>query len=439
MLNSLFRFEQRTVTYQKLWESGGPMASATRSGTVVTQESSLRVNAVFAAVNLISDSVSMLPRGTYTDRNGDRVPAARPRWVNQPDVDGSTWQTFIQKWLTSKMLSHGACIRILRSDVGDIVGLAVLDPKRVEPRRNADGPVTYAVDGGAYTLTADEMIYDTELMMPGAVKGTSRVDELRETLGLAKALEEFSATFFGSGTSMAGVIEYPGELTTEQAGRLQDSVEKGHKGYRKAHRPGVLSGGAKWVKTSVDPDEAQMLGSREFALEEVCRAFKIPPAMLQSQKPGSVAYASREQDALQFVTLTLLPYITALEAHLSRLLPPGIFLRLNVDGLLRASLTDRYTAYSVGTQAGFLSVNDVRRSEDLPAVDGGDANRVTLANVDLHAAGATEKQMKVAMAVQLINAGFSPEAALAAVELPSIAHTGLPSVQLQQDPGLAGA
>jgi HK97 family phage portal protein len=443
MLNSLFRpAETRSVTFQKLWATGQDyLGPATASGTIVTQDTATRVNAVFGAVNLIADSVAMLPRGCYTSVNGDRVPAPRPIWVNRPDVDGRTWQTFIQQWLASKLLSHAACVRIVRDTTGAVLGLAVLDPKRVEPRRDPverGGRIYYDVDG-QYRVESEDMIYDAELMRPGAIKGTSRVDELRETFGLASALEAFASTFFGSGSTMSGIVEVPGDVTKEQAESIQDGVEAKHRGYRKAHRPGILSGGAKWVKTSVDPDEAQMLGSREMSVEDVCRAFKIPLAMLQSSKPGSQAYASREQDAIQFTQLTLMPYITAIESHLSRLLPPGTYLRINVDGMLRAILTERFSAYSVGSQAGFLSINDIRRLEDMPAVDGGDVYRVPLANVNLDAADLTEQQMKVAQAVQLVNVGFDPEAALAAVGLPSISHTGLPSVQLQADPALAGA
>jgi HK97 family phage portal protein len=331
----------------------------------------------------------------------------------------------------SKLVSHAACIRILRNDGGDIVGFSALDPQRVEPKRNAAGQVFYVVDNGAYTVNAPDMIYDAELIRPGSIKGSGRVDEMRETFGLTKALTDWSATFFGNGSSADGIIEVPGDMTKEQAQGLQDAWESGHRGLRKAHRPGILSGGAKWQQTSVDPDKAQALQAREFAVEEVARIFRIPPAMLQSTKPGTMSYASREQDAIQFVTFTLLPYLTAIEAHLSRLLPGDVFVKFNVDGLLRASLQDRYAAYSQGIQAGFLSINDIHRLEDMRPVDGGDVYRVPLANVNLSAANVVEQDLLVGMATKLINVGFAPEQVMSALGLPVVPHTGLPSVQLQ--------
>ncbi len=87
--------------------------------------------------------------------------------------------------------------------------------------------------------------------------------------------------------------------------------------------------------------------------------------------------------------------------------------------------------YSIGSQAGFLSVNDIRGFEDLLPVEGGDVYRVPLANVDLGAASLVETDKRVTMAQKLILAGFNPAAVLAALDLPAIAHTGVPSTQLQ--------
>jgi len=424
--------ESRAVTAGSLFASGVDIPRRTLSGVTITEDNSLRIAATYAAVRLIADSVSMLPMDTYVRNNGERRPyRPKPTWVDSPDVDGRPRQAFIQQWLISKLISHAACVRIVRDSAGEAIGMSVLDPTRVEPKRNGAGQVYYVVDNGAFTVNAEDMIYDAELIKPGSLKGSSRVDEMRETLGLTKALTDWSASFFGNGSHAAGIIEVPGEMSPEQASGLQDAWEAGHKGLRKAHRPGILSGGAKWQQTSVDPDKAQAIQAREFALEEIARIFRIPPAMLQSTKPGTMAYASREQDALQFVTFTLLPYITALESHLSRLLPGTVFVKFNVDGLLRASLTERYAAYSQGIQAGFLSINEIHRLEDLRPVDGGDVYRVPLSHVDLAAANVVEMDQRVSMATKLINVGFDPESTLSALGLPSVSHTGLPSVQLQ--------
>jgi len=276
------------------------------------------------------------------------------------------------------------------------------------------------------------MIHITELKLPGQLRGVSRIEQVRESLGLSAALQEFSARFFGQGSITSGLIEFPGNLTEEQAKSLVDSYEQAHRGLRRSHRPGVLSGGAKFQKTGVDPNEAQMLESREFSVEEIARVFRVPLHMIQVAKPGAMSYASVEQNAIQFVTYTLRPYIEKIEIAYSRLLPEGAFIKFNVDGLLRGDIQTRYAAFSTGLQSGFLSINDVRRLEDLRPAEGGDVYRVPLANVDLPAANLVELSKRAEIAQRLVFSGYNPAEVLAAVGLPAIEHTGLPSTQLQQ-------
>lgn len=436
MLNNLFSVpERRAITFQKLFEIGSDLPAGTRAGVNITPENSLKIGPVYAAIRLISDSISTLPIDVFYREDGARRPyRPKPIWVDQPEPDMSQQRSdHYQALLVSLLVDGNSFSRVIRNGNGDVVALSILDPRRVEVRRNRDtGRVEFVIDQGKRVLPEEEIVHITELRQPGALRGTSRIKELRETLGLTKALEEFAAGFFGSGSTTSGVIEVPYELTAEQAQTLQDSWEKGHKGWRKAHRPGILSAGAKYTQTSVDPHDAQALESREFAVEEVARIFRIPVHMLQSTRSGAMSYASVEESSRQFVTYTLLPYIAKIEGAYSRLLPGEAFLRINVDGLLRASLQDRFSAYSVATQAGFLSINDIHRLEDLPPVpNGGDEYRVPLANVNLGAANVVELEKRVNMAAKLVQVGYEPAAAASAVGLAPIDHTGLPTVQLQ--------
>jgi phage portal protein BeeE len=228
-----------------------------------------------------------------------------------------------------------------------------------------------------------------------------------------------------------GIIEFPGNLTREQATNLRDNFDISHKGYRKAHKTGVLSGGAKYTKTGTAPDEAQMLESRKLAIEEIARMFRVPPHMIAITTPGAMSYASLEQNNINFVVHTLRPYLEKIEQAYTRLLPSEAFIKFNVDGLLRGDYTTRIQGYSIGLQAGFYSVNDVRRFEDLRPVEDGDQFRVPLANINITDSQVIEQAKKVEMAQRLVFAGYDPAQVLSALELPAIAHTGLPSTQLQ--------
>jgi HK97 family phage portal protein len=434
MLNRLLQPDaSRTVTAASLFQSGGETPNRTLSGVSVTPENSLTIGAVYASVRLISDVISTLPVDAYVSNGGQREAFPMPRWLVDPEPDMSvTRADHFQMVLVSLLIDGNAFVRKLRNpNTSEVVSLSVIAPHRVDIVRNDAGVIEYRIDHGKRVVSDMDMIHITELRKPGMLRGVSRIDTLKQTLGLSKALEDFSAQFFGTGSTVSGIIETPHEMTQDQAIELKNNWEREHKGLRKAYRPGILTGGAKFVKTTVDPDEAQMLGSREFSVEEIARIFRIPPHLLQSTKPGSMSYASVEENSKQFVTYTLLPYISKIEQAYSPMLSGGAFMRFNVDGLLRANLTERFAAYSSATQAGFLSINDIHALEDMTPVDGGDVYRVPLANVDLGAASITELDKRVGMVMRLIQVGFDPESAAAAVGLPPIAHTGLPTVQLQ--------
>jgi HK97 family phage portal protein len=424
--------QERNLSYQQIWGAGGDWVSGnmTWSGADVSQRSSIQISAVFACVRLLADTVSTLPADTYLRVGDERRPYPAPVWVTEPDSD-MTRQDFLQQIVVSLMLDGNAFVQVLRSGSG-VAALVVLDPTRIEIRRNAESRrLEYVVDQGKRVLPSEDVLHITDLRRPGDLRGVSRVTELRQTLGLARALDEFAARFFGNGSTTTGIIEYPGNLNEEQARDLVDGFEAGHKGLRRAHRPGVLSGGARFQKTGVDPEAAQMLGSRQMSVEEIARIFGVPPHMIGLTTPGAMSYASVEQNAIQFVTHTLRPLVTKIESALTRLLPGDAFLRFNMDGLLRGDSISRAQYHSTALQAGWETVNDVRRIEDLPPVDGGDQIRVSLANIEVNAASLVEMDKRVVMAQRLVTSGFDPASVLSALGLPEITHTGLPSVQLQ--------
>jgi HK97 family phage portal protein len=350
--------------------------------------------------------------------------------VNQPDIDRSVAPSdFWQSLLMSVLLAGNAYVRVIRVD-GEVAGFRVLDPTRTMPRLDSRGFIEFVFDQ-TQVIPADDMVHVTDIRRPGAIEGMSRIEELKDVLGISRALDEFAARYFGSGTLSSGIINVPGDLTEEQASRLKAQFEKNSRGLGNAHRPNVLTGGAKFEKMSADAADAQLVEQREFAVREIARIFKLQPIMLGITDAGGMSQASVEQQHIQFSTITLKPWVHKLEEAFSRLLPDRAFLRFNMDGLLRGDLQSRYTAYSIGMQSGFLSPNDVRRREDLPMVEGGDVWRVPLANINLEAANLVETDRRVSMAVRLINVGFDPGDVLDALNLPEIPHSGLPSVQLQ--------
>ena len=428
---------KRAISYQSIWGSGGDFdTQGSLSATSVTSDSAFQVNAIYGAISLISDSISTLPVDTYIRRDGSRFAfRPRPAWVQRPDVD-TTKEAFWGGIIVSLLLDGNAFIRVYSNAAGEIVNLNVLNPHNVKIKRNGLGRVMFEVDGEAEMLSSEEVIFIPDVVRPGHIRGVSRVDALKENWGLAIALQNYAAKFFGSGTQTSGIIEVDGNLTAEQAKNIQEGFDARHKGWGRAHKTGIISGGAKYVPTSVENDKAQFLDSRRLAVEDVARAFNIPSNFLNL--PGTNTYSSVEQNSLNLVKFCIRPIIQKLESAFTPLLSrvaggENAFLKFNLDGLLRADINTRMSAYSTGLQSGFLTINDVRNLEDLRPVrdPSADSVRVPLANVNISAADLTAMDQRVSMAQKLIISGFDPEEVLKSMGLPAISHTGLPSTQLQ--------
>lgn len=427
MLGNLF--EQRAISFQTVWGAGGDFNIESNAGVSVNGKTAFEIVAFFSAVSLISDTISSLPCDAFQRVDGERRPVRpRPAWIDQPDVDTSR-QAHYGAVVTSLLVYGNSYTRVFRDRNGEVVNLVVLDPNTVEVKRNSIGRKTFIVQGESKPLTSDEVIHIIDLAEPGSLVGISRVTKLKDALGVATALQAYAARFFGQGSTTQGIIEFPGALTAEQAKNLVEGFDSRHRGWRKGHKTGVLSGGAKYVSTSVTNDQAQFLDSRRFAVEEMARAFNIPLHMMGI--PGTASYSSVEQNNLQFISHTLRPILEKIEWSYSKLLPNQQFIKFNFNALLRGDLQSRATSYSIMTQAGIMSVNDARRLEDFAPVDNGDQHRVPLANVDLDSTQVIEDEKRVKMAQMLVQVGYAPADVLAALGLPAIAHTGVPSTQLQ--------
>ena len=434
MLRNLGGGENRAISFQTIWGSGDLTSFETQAGSFIDYTTVMGINSVWACVSLIADTISALPVDTYIRRDGVAYPyRPRPAWVARPDaMINST--SFWQQTMISLLLDGNAFIRMFRDPVtGQLLSMMVLNPMKVTVSRKANGTKRYTYTGeDGKELASDDMLHITgSILMPGEIRGKSTIDTLKENLGLSMSLESFAARFFGQGTQVGGVIEYPGALTAEQAENLAKSFDRMHKGYRKAHKTGILSGGATFKPTQVANDQAQMLDSRRLAVEDVARIFRVPSFMIGLNERGSQSYGSNEQNAISFVTHTLRPWIAKLEDAFSQLLPDNAYLAFSTDDLLRGDYGTRIEGYSKLLQNGVMSVNEVRRKEDMRPLDGGDDLRVPLTNVNINAASLVEDENKVGMAQKLIAMGFIPEQVLEVLGLPKIGHTGLPTVQLQ--------
>jgi HK97 family phage portal protein len=428
VLSNLF---ERRGSFQQLFGSGMLFDRPSASGMTVTEDTSLRLSAVYACVRLISDTISTLPYDQYVRRDGQRFPY-RPKdsWVDRPSTEMPR-TTFWKQIIISLLLDGNAFVLVTRSG-NEIVDLTPLNPKQVRVERQ-DGRKVFIINN-TQTVGTDQMLHLTEMLMPGELRGVSRIMQAKEALGLGLALEEYAAQFFGNGAYAGGVLEFPDKLSPEQRKEIRDTWNAVHQGPRRAHRVGMLWGGGKFNPLTVDPTASQLVDQRKFAVEEIARIFRVPPFMLGVSENAAMAFASIEQQQLFFRQHTIQPYVEMLEDHFQMLLEnPATFIKFNMSSIVRADLSSRYSAYNVALLAGFMSVNDVRRLEDLGPVEDGDQYRVPLQNIPLTDAGLISMQQKARVAQALTISGYTADSVAELLDL-DVESFGLPSVQVQAPP-----
>lgn len=391
----------------------------------ISQATATRLTTVLACERIIADAIAGLPAQPFIRRNGSREPywSGVGPWLDFPH--GQTrdpnyaWPTYIAELVTS-VLSDGNGFVFVLPDTAAATELHVLDPKRVTVRIAPDGSKAYDVfmpDGSMEVLTGERILHIARPpIMPGTLRGVSPIDEARQALTAAYDAETYAAAYYRGGGVPSGVIEYPGEMTQERADDFKSRWNARHAGADKVS-VAVLSGGMSFKAIPITFEQAQWIESRQFSVEDTARLFGVPLHMLQVSTPGAMSYASVEQNAIGFVTNTLLPIVRLIETAHDRLLPgDATFLRLNLSGLLRGDAASRAAYYQALFAAGALSPNDIRRLEDQPPIAGGDTYYVPL---NLTASTVAESNAKAAAAKALGDAGWSPEEAASIVGLPA--------------------
>ena len=373
----------------------------TTSGKAVNERTAMQTSAVYACVRILAESVAGLPLHVYerTANGSKSTKPSHPLYRLLHDEPNREMTSFVfRETLMSHLLLWGnAYAQIIRDGRGFPIALYPLLPDRMAVDRNESGELvyTYQSDKGQVKLRRENVLHIPGLGFDGLI-GYSPIAMAKNAVGLALATEDYGATFFANGANPGGVLEHPGVIKPEQADRLRESWQSQFGGAN-AHKVAVLEEGLKFHQMSIPPEQAQFLETRKFQINEIARIFRVPPHMVGDLEKSS--FSNIEQQSLEFVKYTLDTWVVRWEQSLQQalILPSEkatIFIKFNLDGLLRGDYQSRMQGYSTGIQNGFMSVNDVRGLEDmnlLTAEEGGDLHFVNGNMVKLADVGAAYK------------------------------------------------
>ncbi|UIL54727.1 phage portal protein (plasmid) [Pantoea agglomerans] len=369
------------LTTGTFWQEWMGMSS---SGKVVSADKAIHLSAVWACVRLLSESVSTLPLKIYERQaDGSRKPATgHPAYqvlCRRPNLE-MTPSRFMLMLVASICLRGNAFVE--KKMIGNrLVSLVPLLPQNMVVKRLDNGNLEYTYTDAQTkrVIPAKNIMHIRGFGLDG-VCGMMPMMVGRDVIGSAMAVEESAAKIFENGLQSSGFLSADGALNDEQRERLRGYMAK-FIGSRNAGKIMVLEGGLKYQNVTMNPEAAQMLESRSFSIEEICRWFRVPPFMVGHSDKQSSWASSVEGMNLQFLTNTLRPLLVNIEQEISRCLLDGdedLFAEFSVEGLLRADSAGRAAYYTTALQNGWMSRNDVRRLENMPPIEGGEIYTVQL-------------------------------------------------------------
>ena len=378
----------------------------TTAGKPVNEHTAMQMTAVYSCVRILSEAVASLPLLVYryNDSGGKEKNLQHPLYKLLHDEPNPEMTSFaFRETLMSHLLLWGnAYAQIIRNARGEVLALYPLIPNKMTVDRDTNGRLFYLYQRSTEdvpTLGNDSQVYlapSEVLHIPGlgfdGLVGYSPIAMAKNAVGLAIATEEYGAKFFANGAAPGGVLEHPGTIKDPQ--KVKESWNAAYQGSSNAHRVAVLEEGMKYQAIGISPEQAQFLETRKFQIDEIARIFRIPPHMLADLEKSS--FSNIEQQSLEFVKYTLDPWVVRWEQSMYRALlsdseKPTVFIKFNVDGLLRGDYQSRMNGYATARQNGWMSANDIRELENLdriPAELGGDLYLINGAMTKLQDAGA---------------------------------------------------
>lgn len=359
----------------------------TKAGPQVSEYTALHLPVVYACVNRISNPVARFPakilrpaKGGASEEVTDHPLSIRLGVRPNEFMSSRTLRKTVQG---HALLWGNGYVEIERNGRGQAVGLWPLLPWNTHPRRENDRLIyETTIAGQSHRIDYNDVLHIMDISQDGYV-GQSPISLARQALGLALAMEEFGAKFFANDAKSGGFLTHPGNLGGDAQERLKAQVTQ-KSGLENAHRVKILEEGMKFISTTIPPEDAQFLGSREMQIAEIARLYDVPLVLLQSHDKTTSWGTGIEQLMIGFVRQTIEPWVHSWEQELNWKLfteeerKRGYYVKFNMNALLRGDSAARAAFYREMFGLAGITANQICALEDMdPIGPDGDARFVS--------------------------------------------------------------
>lgn len=376
-------FERRSAPTSWDLLAGRVIDTESDAGVPVSAHLAENLSAVFACVQIISETIATLPLVVYRREGDGKVVASDHPVARLFSREPNALQTpveFIETMTAHVLLRGNSYAEIVWDARGAPVELIPLHPDTVSvlriPRTRRFVYDVSNPDGGTRRLLADQVLHLKDRSDDGAI-GKSRLARARETFSTAAATERFAAATYRNGAKMSGILSHPDQIGDDASENIRKSFTDKYAGSGKAGSIAVLEEGLKWQSISVSPEDAQMLESRRFGVESIARMYRVPPPVLGDLSNGS--YSNVTELGRWFYQHTMMPWLTKWERTIERALfseegRRSHEVEFDADMLVRGDMLQRFQAYRIGREMGLYSANEIRKFESLNPRDDSEAD-----------------------------------------------------------------
>jgi HK97 family phage portal protein len=357
----------------------------------LTAENASTITAIHACWALISGAIAALPVGIY-----QRQPDGEREELHNEDLWWLLNEEFNPRWSAAKgweflvcsQLAHGDFFAIIERSGSRVIGLRPVHPQRMEVATSADGRrliyrVTFDLNDGSDMVGRKVYDQDDIIHVPGmhfnGLRSRSPLNSyLRMAGSVALATQEYAARFFSNGARGDYVIKAPGAVGPTELADLRATIDERHGGAANAHRPLLLTGGMEVQAITLPLEDMQLLGLRQFQVEEIARVYLVPPFMIGANDKTTSFGAGIESLGKGFVRYTLRPHLNAIENEFNRKLyrTGSKFLAFDTAELERADMKSMFESFRIALgragEPAFMTSDEVRRRLNLKRTNGGD-------------------------------------------------------------------
>lgn len=352
---------------------------------VVSEKSLLSISAAFACVNLIAGAISAIPLRLYRqspDNEREELATDDLWWILN--------EQFIPRWsaanaweyLVQSLLFHGDAFAVIIRQGARVVGLEPIHPTNVTVMVTPDRMrLVYVIsreNGGVEVFDQDDMIHVAGFGFDG-FRGVSPIKHMLSVSGsVALATQEYSARFFANSARPDIIISTDQIINQETADRVSNQWLSKYGGLSNSHKPAVMGHGFKAVPLTMTSEDAELLATRQFQIEEIARAFGVPPHLIGHTDKATSFGAGIESMGVGFVRFALRQHLHKFETEINRKLfrRAGKFTEFDTFELERADMKTLFESFRVAVgragEPGFMTTDEVRTRLNLKRTPSGD-------------------------------------------------------------------